>query len=79
MRASKFTETQIITILKQGDAGLAVKIYVDKPVSARRRITSGRASTAGLRRPSFVGSKTLKLRTPNSNACTRKWRWTTQR
>lgn len=25
MRTSKFTETQIITILKQGDAGLAVK------------------------------------------------------
>lgn len=25
MRISKFTETQIITILKQGDAGLAVK------------------------------------------------------
>lgn len=31
MRTSKFTETQIITILKQGDALLAV-IYVDKLV-----------------------------------------------
>lgn len=45
MRTSKFTETQIITILKQGDAGLALK----------RRITSGAASTAALTPPSFGG------------------------
>lgn len=31
MRPSRFTETQIITILKQGDAGLAVKDQCRQP------------------------------------------------
>jgi len=40
MKKSKFTETQIVSILKQADAGVPVKDICAKRASRRQRITS---------------------------------------
>jgi hypothetical protein len=51
MKKSKFTETQIVAILQQADAGVPIKdILPDRLRSARRRTTSGRANTAAWKR-----------------------------
>lgn len=47
MKTSKFSESQIVAILKQQDAGVKVAIPAASMGSARRRSTSGGASMAG--------------------------------
>ena len=46
MRKARFTEHQIITVLKSVEAGRTVKMSAAKPVSLRPRTTTGKQSTA---------------------------------
>jgi putative transposase len=48
MQKSRFSETQIVSILKQGDAGMSVKVYAANMASARRPITSGKSKYGGM-------------------------------
>lgn len=51
MKKSKFTETQIVSILKQADAGVPVKdVCRQAGATACRPTTSGSRSTADWRR-----------------------------
>ncbi len=49
MKKSKFSETQIVAILKEGEAGRTVAEICRSTGSATRHITNGNRSTAGLR------------------------------
>ena len=51
MKKSRFTETRIVSMLKQADAGVPVKEFAAKAGSAWRPTTSGRQGTAVWRRP----------------------------
>jgi len=46
MRKSKFTDSQIVAILKEGDSGIPVRRFAARTGSAREFITSGRANLA---------------------------------
>jgi hypothetical protein len=46
MKRSRFTDSQILAVLKQADAGKAVPIYAESKGSVRRNFTNGVASTA---------------------------------
>ena len=50
MKKSRLTESQIVSILKQADAGVPVKTCVGKPVPVRRRTTSGSRNAAAWKR-----------------------------
>lgn len=47
MKRSKFTDEQILAIVKEGEAGRRLRISVDRMASPNRRITAGRRNTAG--------------------------------
>ena len=47
MKKSRFSESQIVAILKQADAGMPAKGVSGRPASAWRRTTSGSRSTVG--------------------------------
>ena len=50
MKKSKFTESQIVGILKQADAGMPSRTFAAKPVSAYPPTISGSQSMAAWRR-----------------------------
>jgi hypothetical protein len=50
MRQSKFTDTQIVAILKEADAGRPVNEIWRTMASAPPRTTNGRSSTVAWRR-----------------------------
>jgi hypothetical protein len=50
MKRSKFSEHEIVAILKEADAGASVKEVCGSAGSARRPTTSGSRSTGALRR-----------------------------
>lgn len=67
MRTSKFTETQIITILKQGDAGLAVKDLcrqagISTAMYCQWKSKYGGLEASELRRVKYLEAENAKLK-----------------
>ncbi len=69
MKTSRFSETQIITILKQGDGGIKVKDLCREHGLGRPPTTIGKPSMGGWRPRISNVSKRPSDNWPNSNAC----------
>ena len=69
MRKSKFSESQIVAILKEGEAGL--------PVAEVCRKHGISAPTYYAWKNKYAGANWRRT-TPGSSACMRTWRWRTQ-
>lgn len=65
MKRSRFSEEQIIAILKEQEAGMATAQFAAATGSARRRFTSGRRSMAGLMSRMPASCVSLRKRTPD--------------
>ena len=63
MKRSKFSEHQIIAILKAVEAGRTVRMFVASTKSAKQLTTSGSRSMAGWKRLTFGGCVNWKKRT----------------
>ena len=79
MRKSKFTESQIMSILAKATRGCQLGRSVASMGSAVLRTTSGAASSRGCRWQSSSESRNLRPRTRGSSACTQTWRLRTRR
>ncbi len=79
MRKSKFTESQIVAILAEGESGLAVGDVSANTASATQPINSGRASTPEFLQMSSSGLKILKPRRESSSACMLSLLWRIRR
>lgn len=75
MKQSRFSETQIVSILKEADVGLAVKDVCRKHGISQATYYKWKSRYGGI----SSGSRSWKLRTPVSSAGTRTWRLRTRR
>jgi hypothetical protein len=75
MQKSKFSETQIITILKAVEAGNTVRDVCREHEISDATFTSGRQSTAVWKPPTFAACVSWKKRTAGSSTCTRNYLW----
>ncbi len=62
MRKIRFTEHQIIAVLKSVEAGRTVRMSAVKPVSLKPAITNGKLYMAGWKRLILKISNTLRMR-----------------
>lgn len=69
MKKSRFTETQIVSILKQYDGGTAAADFAESMVSARRPCTTGRQSMAAWKPVSSSVLRNLSKRITNLSEC----------
>ncbi len=79
MRTSKFSQTQIITILKQGDAGVQVKELCRQAGISTATYYQWKRKYGGLEASELRRVKELEAENASSSACTRRWPWTTWR
>lgn len=79
MRTSKFTEMQIITILKQGDAGLAVKDLCRQAGIRKATYYQWKSKQGGLEVSELRRVKDLEAENAKLTRSMRKWHWTTRR
>jgi hypothetical protein len=79
MRKSKFTESQIVGILAEGESGLAVGDVCRKHGISMQPITSGRASTRESLPMSSNGLRILRPRTASSSTCMPSLLWRIRR
>src|SRR5690606_10702773 len=91
MRKSRFSEAQIVSILKEADAGMKVadvcrKHGVSEPTYYKWKSKYGGLEASELKRIKDAGSREhqtqahqgcWKPRTPNSSACMPRWPWST--
>ena len=74
MRKSKFSESQIVGILGEGESGLPVAEICRKHGTATPPITNGKANIQVFLPANSNASRTLELRTSSSSGCMRSWR-----
>ena len=67
MRKSRFTDAQIIGMIKKQEASLPTSELAGSTGSARRRFTSSRPSMAGWNFRTPNGSGSLRMRTTSSS------------
>jgi hypothetical protein len=79
MRKSRFTESQIVAVLKQGEAGLPVAEILREHGISKATYFQWRAKYAGATIDELKRLRSSKSRTPSSNGCTRSWRWRMRR
>ena len=79
MRKSKFSETQIVGILKDAESGVPVDSLLRKYGVSRAPSSSGGANTVARRCRMSGGCGSSRPRTPSSNGCMRTWRSRTRR
>ena len=77
MRKSKFSETQIIAILKAVEAGKTVRDVCREHEISDATITSGRQSTVAWKPPTFAACVSWKKKTAGSSTCMRNCLWST--
>ena len=70
MKKTRFTEMQIVKILKEVETGRLVKEVCREYGVYPRRPTTGKTSTAEWKPPTSSDSRSLKMRTDDSNECT---------
>ena len=63
MRKSRFSESQIVSILKEAENGRQVKTSAESMALAQPAFTSGSQSMAVLKHLTSSGSESLKMRT----------------
>jgi len=75
----RFTEEQIIGVLKAAEAGLKPQSCAASTASRKRHTTTGKRSSAGWRSPKRSAWKSWSRRTTSSSACWPNRCWTTRR
>ena len=73
MKKSRFSEQQIINILKQADAGVKVQDLCRQLASAMRPTISGSLNMVAWKPQILNGCERSRPKTPNSNACSLTW------
>lgn len=74
MKKSRFTESQIVAILKEGEAGVAVA-QLTRTGSAQRPTTTRSRSTVVRVSRSSSGCVSWRPKTPSWSGCMPIWRW----
>lgn len=69
MRKIRFTEHQIIAVLKSVEAERTVRMFAVRPLFRKPAITTGRQSMAGWKRSILKKSKIWKTRIGGLNRC----------
>src|SRR6516162_1180005 len=77
MKKSRFTESQIVAILKEGEAGVAVSQITRKHGISAATYYHWKSKYAGAGVPELKRLRELEVRTRSSSGCTRTWRWRT--
>ena len=75
MRKSKFTESQIMAVLGEGEAGLAVAEVCRKHGISNATCYQWKSKYAGMSANELKRVKELEARTAVSNGCMRIWLW----
>jgi len=79
MKRSRFTESQIVAILKEGEAGMPVAELCRKHDVSNATYYQWKSKYSGVQVPSLRDYASWRLRIPSSNACMLIWRWRMQR
>ena len=78
MRKSRFSETQIVGILRDAESGVPVPDLLRTHGVSKAHSSSGGASTGARRCRMCDNCGSSRLNTPSSSGCTRTWRWSTR-
>ena len=79
MKTSKFSETQIVSILRQGDAGVPVKDLCRQAGISPATYYQWKSKYGGMDASDLKRVKELRPRMPGSSGCTPSLLWTTRR